>query len=115
MNISISYKFVKEHQPIEEEVGRYTGKLSKLLKVYPSDAVHIHCVFARNLHNNEHSFSLNLKLPTGTLHATGTGSGERASCKQAFRDLEEQVKKHQARLRKDHEGKRRRRLVQQFA
>jgi len=115
MNISISYKYVKAHQPVEEEVGRYTNKLSKLLKCYPSDAVHIHGVFARNLHNNEHSFSLNLKLPTGTLHATGTGSGVRASCKQAFRDLEEQVKKHQARLRKDHDWQRKRRLVQQFA
>ncbi|MBZ5702598.1 MAG: HPF/RaiA family ribosome-associated protein [Acidobacteriia bacterium] len=115
MNISISYKYVQSRQPVEEEIGRYTGKLSKLLKCYPSDAVHIHGVFARNLHNSEHSFSLNLKLPTGTLHATGTGSDVRASCKQAFRDLAEQVKKHQARLRKDHDWQRKRRLVQQFA
>ena len=115
MNISISYKYVKSHQPVEEEIGRYAGKLSKLLKCYASDAVRIHGVFARNLHNNEHSFSLNLKLPTGTLHATGTGSGVRASCKRAFRDLEQQVKKHQARLRKDHAWKRKRRLIAEFA
>ncbi len=52
--------------------------------------------------------SLNLCLPTGTLHATGTGESVRATCKQAFSELEVQVKKHQSRLRRDYEWKRKR-------
>ncbi|MBZ5528256.1 MAG: HPF/RaiA family ribosome-associated protein [Acidobacteriia bacterium] len=115
MNISISYKHVKTHEPVEEEVNRYAGKLEKLLKSYAADSVQIHGVFARNPHNFESSFSLNLKLPSGTLHSTGTGSGVRASCKQAFNDLEEQVKKHQSRLRRDHEWKRKGRPVKRVA
>lgn len=115
MNISITYKHVKAHNPVEEEISRYSGKLKKLLKSYDSDAVQVHGVFARNPHNFENTFSLNLKLPGGTLHATGTGSGVRASCKEAFRDLEEQVKKHQARLRHDYEWKRKGRPVRRVA
>jgi len=47
-------------------------------------------------------------LPTGTLHATGVGDNIRAACKKAFAELEVQVKKHQSRLRKDYEWKRKR-------
>ena len=65
-------------------------------------------MFTKNPHREENSFSLNLSLPTGTLHATGTGENVRASCKQAFTELESQLKKHQSRLRKDYEWKRKR-------
>jgi ribosome-associated translation inhibitor RaiA len=57
---------------------------------------------------DEHSCTLNLSLPTGTLHAIGTGANVRAGCKKAFSELEAQVKKHQANLRKDYEWKRKR-------
>jgi len=43
------------------------------------------------------------------MHATGTGENVRAACKQAFTELEAQVKKHQSRLRHDHEWKRKQR------
>src|SRR6195256_4815617 len=67
-----------------------------------------HGGFSKNPHNQEHSFSINLSLPTGTLHATGVGGNIRAACKKAFAELEVQVKKHQSRLRKDYEWKRKR-------
>ncbi len=108
MKLSISYKYVESHKPVEVEAARYMSKLSRLLKAYEPDLVQLHGVFSRNPHNQEHSFSLNLSLPTGTLHATGTGENVRASCKQAFSELEAQVKKHQSRLRKDYEWKRKR-------
>ncbi len=108
MNISISYKHVKSHKSVEDEIERYTKKLGKLLRSYAPDLVQLRGVFAKNPHNEQHSFSLNLSLPTGTLHATGTGSGVRTSCKQAFSELESQVKKHQSRLRRDYQWKRKR-------
>jgi ribosome-associated translation inhibitor RaiA len=49
-----------------------------------------------------------LSLPTGTLHATAASTSVRSSCKKAFTELEAQVKKHQSRLRKDYEWKRKR-------
>ncbi len=108
MKLSISYKNVEPHKPAEKEVERYAGKLSRLLKSYEPDLVLLHGVFSKNPRREENSFSLNLSLPTGTLHATGTGDNVRASCKQAFAELESQLKKHQSLLRRDYEWKRKR-------
>jgi ribosomal subunit interface protein len=108
MKLSISYKHVDSQQPVEAEVGRHVEKLSKLLRSYSPDLVQLHGVFSSNPHKEEQSCALNLSLPTGTLHATGVGPNVRASCKKAFSELEAQVKKHQSRLRKDHEWKRKR-------
>ena len=108
MRVSISYKHVTSHDRVEVELERRTNKLKKLLKSYQPDLVQLHGSFAKNPRDEEHSLSLNLSLPTGTLHATGKGSNVRASCKQAFSELESQVKKHQSRLRKDYEWKRKR-------
>jgi ribosomal subunit interface protein len=108
MKLSISYKHVDAHEAVEKQNERHVVKLSKLLKSYEPDLVQLHGVFSKNPHNQEHSFSLNLSLPTGTLHATGVGDNVRAACKEAFTELEVQVKKHQSRLRKDYEWKRKR-------
>ncbi len=108
MKLSISYKHVESHEAVETETSRSIRKLARLLKSYEPDLVQLHGVFSKNPHKEEHFLSLNLSLPTGTLHATGTGSNVRASCKQAFSELEVQVKKHQSRLRRDYEWKRKR-------
>ena len=108
MRLSVSYKNVEPHKPAENEIEKYANKLNRLLKSYDPDLVQLHGVFSKNPHREELSFSLNLSLPTGTLHATGTGENVRASCKQAFAELQAQVKKHQSRLRKDYEWKRKR-------
>lgn len=109
MKFSISYKHVEAHESVETDCAHFVEKLSRLLKFYEPDLVQVHGVFSQNAHKEEHSFSLNLSLPTGTLHATGTGENVRAACKAAFAELESQVKKHQSRLRHDHEWKRKQR------
>ena len=108
MKITLNYKHVDLHAPVEKEVARHLHKLGKLLKSYSPDLVQLHGAFEKHLRWSEFSFSLNLSLPTGTLHATGSGRDTRGSLKQAFADLEHQVKKHQAKLRKDYEWKRKR-------
>jgi ribosomal subunit interface protein len=109
MKLSISYKHVESHQAVETQANRAVEKLIRLLKCYEPDLVQLHGVFSQNPHKDEYSFSLTLSLPTGAMHATGTGENVRAACKQAFRELETQVKKHQSRLRHDHEWKRKQR------
>jgi ribosomal subunit interface protein len=108
MKLSISYKRVESQESVEKDVRRHVDKLNKLLKSYSPDLVQLHGVFAVNAHKEEQSCTLNLSLPTGSLHATGTGKNVRASCKKAFRELESQVKKHQSLLRKDYQWKRKR-------
>jgi ribosomal subunit interface protein len=108
MKLSMSYKHVEAQKPVEAEIERHVGKLGKLLQSYSPDLVQLHGAFSKNSKTEENSCALNLSLPTGTLHATGSGRNMRTSCKQAFSELEGQVKKHQSRLRKDYEWKRKR-------
>ena len=112
MKLSISYKHVDSQEPVEVEVQRHVVKLNKLLQSYSPDLVQLHGVFSKNPHKEEQSCTLNLSLPTGTLHATGVALNVLAGCKKAFSELEAQVKKHQSRLRKDHEWKRKRPRVE---
>jgi ribosomal subunit interface protein len=108
MKIAISYKHIELREPVETQAGHYLAKLGKLLKSYSADLVQLHAGFEKHPRKEEFSFSLNLSLPTGILHATGIGTDVRSSVKQAFEELESQVKKHQSRLRKDYEWKRKR-------
>ena len=108
MNISVSYKDVELREPVEAEVSRHLPKLERLLKSYNSDLVQVRGSFEKHPRKMEYAFSLNMTLPTGTLHATGEGPDVRLSVKQAFSELESQVKKHQSKLRKDYEWKRKR-------
>lgn len=108
MKLSISYKHVESQESVEKDVERHLGKLNRLLKTYAPDLVQLHGVFGANSHRGEQTCTLNLSLPTGSLHATGTGKNVRACCKKAFSELEAQVKKHQSLLRKDYEWKRKR-------
>ena len=108
MKITLNYKHVDLRAPVEKEVARSVQKLAKLLKSYSPDLVQIHGAFEKHPRRPEFAFSLNLSLPTGTLHATGTGPDTLASVKDAFAELAGQVKRHQARLRKDYEWKRKR-------
>jgi ribosome-associated translation inhibitor RaiA len=108
MKLSIVFKEVEKHAPAETEVRRYAGKLSKLLKNYDPDLVQLHCVFCVVPRTEEFGLALNLALPTGTLHATAKSKHLRVTCKSAFAELETQMKKHLARLRKDYEWKRKR-------
>ncbi len=110
MKLSISYKHVELQEPVEKDVQHRVEKLNKLLKVYAPDLVQLHGVFAANPHKEEYSCTLNLSLPTGSLHATGEGKNFLAACKKAFSELEAQTKKHQALLRKDYQWKRKRPL-----
>jgi ribosomal subunit interface protein len=107
MNLSISNKHTDPN--VEADTTRAVEKLKRLLKAYEPDLVQLHGVFSQSQHTQDHTFSLNLSLPTGTLHSTATSESVRAACKKAFAELESQVKKHQSRLRHDHEWKRKHR------
>jgi ribosome-associated translation inhibitor RaiA len=109
MHVSISYKHVESQKPVAAEVGRRVNKLGKLLRSYAPDLIQLHGVFGRNRRTSEESCSLTLSLPTGRLHATGTGANVLGGCKKAFSEIETQLKKHQSLLRKEHEWKRKRR------
>jgi len=115
MNVSVNYNHMEEREPVEKEVSRFVNKLGKLLKSYSPDLVQLHGAFEKHPRRVEYQFTLNLSLPTGTLHVTGVGPDVRLSVKQAFGELEHQVKKHVSKLRRDYQWKRKRPRGQAFA
>jgi ribosome-associated translation inhibitor RaiA len=115
MKLSINYKHVESHKPVEVEVARHVAKLEKLLKSYAPDLVQLHGGFSLNPRTEYISCVLTLSLPSGRMHATGEAAAVRTSCKKAFSELESQVKKHQAKLRKDYEWKRKRPRIREEA
>jgi ribosomal subunit interface protein len=110
MKTSFTYKHVDARQPVEKAVERYVAKLSKLLKTYQPDLPQLHGVISREGRPENSTCALTLHLPSHTIHATSTAENARASCKEAFAELEAQLKKHKALLRKDYEWKRKRPL-----
>jgi ribosome-associated translation inhibitor RaiA len=108
MKLSISCRVEEWRESIEEETRRQVAKMEKLLKRYAPDLVQLHGSIEKRPRKREYLFSLNLSLPTGTLHATGEAVDVRACVKAAFAEIEAQIKKHMALLRKDFEWKRKR-------
>ena len=108
MKLSISYKLEEWQESIEKETQRHVVKMGKLLKRYAPDLVQLRCTIEKRPRKQEYLFSVNLSLPTGTLHATGEAADVRKSVKTAFAEIETQIKKHMAILRKDYQWKRKR-------
>ena len=108
MKVSMSYGLKEWREPIEKETERRSAKLEKLLSRYEPDLVMLHGSIEKKSRKEEYNFSLNLSLPTGTIHAVGQGTDVRKSVKAAFSEIEAQIKKHMALLRKDYEWKRKR-------
>jgi ribosome-associated translation inhibitor RaiA len=108
MKISFNHIRADLRQAIERVTAHHLAKLEKLLKRYAPDLVQLHGGLQERPRKADFSFSLNLALPTGTLHATGIAADAPSSVRIAFVELEEQLKKHKEKLRKDYEWKRKR-------
>jgi ribosomal subunit interface protein len=108
MKITYSHIEPEFRQAVERESQRHIEKLNRLLKRYAPDLVVLHGSLEKTPRKTEYTFSVNLTLPTGTLHASAAGADVRSSAKAAFAELESQVKKHQEKLRKDYVWKRKR-------
>ena len=108
MKITYSQIDAEVRASIEQEFERHINKLNRLLERYAPDLVQLHASVEKIPRKQQYCFSLNLILPTGTLHASGDGVEVRSGAKVAFAEIESQVKKHQEKLRKDYTWKRKR-------
>ncbi len=111
MKLTIRNAHEEWRKPVEMEPlpGKCRGKLEKLLKRYdPDPVIQLHANIEKHARKETYTFTLNLSLPTGTLHATGEGEDVLASVKICFAEIITQCKKHQSLLRKDYEWKRKR-------
>ena len=108
MKISLSYRGLAAHNGFEQLVTRYCGKIEKLLTAYHPDLVQCHAAVELHPKKKEYVLSLNLVLPTATLHAINTAKDAHSTVRVAFADLQSQIKKHKGKLRHDYEWKRKR-------
>jgi ribosome-associated translation inhibitor RaiA len=108
MKTAISYKNVEQPSAVEPAVERHVEKIATLLKAYEPDLVQLHGSFEKHTKRATIAFDVSVSLPTGTLHATGEAPDPALSVRKGFTDLEAQIKKHQSRVRRDHEWKRKR-------
>ena len=77
MKLSINYKHVESHKPVEVEVARHVAKLEKLLKSYAPDLVLLHGGFSVNPRTQDTACALTLSLPSVALRATGEAAARR--------------------------------------
>jgi len=108
MKTAISYKNVEVPSTVEPAVERHIEKIGVLLGSYDPDLVQLHGSFEKHTKRSSYAFDVSVSLPTGTLHATGEAADAVTSARKGFSELEAQIKKHQSRLRKDYEWKRKR-------
>ncbi|HMD31053.1 MAG TPA: HPF/RaiA family ribosome-associated protein [Candidatus Acidoferrales bacterium] len=108
MKISVSYRGLENHNGFEKLVGQYCGKMEKLLTAYNPDLVQCHAAIEYHPKKGEYALSLNLVLPTGTLHALNTAKAAHSTVRVAFAEVQRQLKKHKEKLRHDYEWKRKR-------
>jgi ribosomal subunit interface protein len=111
MKIAISYKNVEAPSTVEPAVQRHVEKIGMLLRSYDPDLVQLHGSFEKHPRRTSYAFDVSVSLPTGTLHATGEAPDPLRSARKGFAELESQIKKHQSRLRKDYQWKRKRPLA----
>lgn len=115
MKVALRHANEDWREPIERETKHHIAKIEKLLKRYAPDLVQLHGDIKKQPRKESYVFTLNISLPTGTLHATGEGDDVLKSVKAAFAEIEKQIKKHMALLRKDYEWKRKRPHAKQTA
>lgn len=108
MKITYSHMEVEFRKAVQVDLTHGIEKLERLLRKYDPDLVQLHCSLETIARTGQFCFALGVTLPTGTLHSSTTAGDMRNSTKTAFADLESQVKKHQQKLRKDYEWKRKR-------
>jgi ribosome-associated translation inhibitor RaiA len=108
MKTSIQRGDIKMLPADESVTERHLKKMGALLKTYDPDLVQFRGTFKKQARRTAFVFEATLSLPTGTLHATGEGPAPGAAARQGFAELESQIKRHQALLRKDYQWKRKR-------
>ena len=98
MNVHVSYKAHKTPE-VEQQIHIQVEKLQKRLQVFRPDLIHLHATVEPSSGKEGVCLSLNLRLPSGQMACSRSGSSAVATVKAAFDDLSEQLGKHKARLR----------------
>jgi len=107
MNVQLVYKSGKTPD-IEREFQHQLRKLERRLQIFKPDLVSFHATLDQR-NGQGPSTSLNLRLPSGQLAAQSSGDTLLIAVKNAFAELDSQLKRHKDLLREKWERRARRR------
>ena len=108
MKMNLSFRGLTTHDGVERLFTHYCAKMEKFLSAYEPDLVLCHGAMEFSKKKNHYGLSVNLTLPTATLHAVASAKDVTTTVQEAFSELEGQIKKHKEKLRHEHEWKRKR-------
>lgn len=106
MNVHISYK-VHKTPDIEREINHLVEKLTRRLRAFRPDLVHLKGLIEQNSPREGAVVSWHLRLPSGQMAAHESAANVLGALKAASDDLVLQVGKHKAQLRSSHKWHRR--------
>lgn len=101
MEVHFAYHHVVRTAQLDKVISAHADKLTKMLKHFSPDVIHLHGVLEHHTSREIPACSLNLSLPSAVLHATETGDSILSALQEAFKDLLRQVTKHKTRLRRE--------------
>ena len=106
MKHQIALKNIEHEASIQERLNFFISKLETQLASLPPDLVFLHGVLEKHPKRQFYHLSLNLNLPGRTLSAREGKSKLEAVLNAAFQEIDRQLKKHKAFLRREHIWKR---------
>jgi RNA polymerase sigma factor (sigma-70 family) len=110
MNVHFTYKLSKTPD-VENVIKTQIEKLRKRLQVFKPDMISLHGIIDEGPKNG-YVVSLNLRLPSGQMAARNAAETAGGALRSCFESLLEQVNKHKAQLRSQHQWPRQRRVHQ---
>lgn len=101
MEVQFAYHHVVRTAQLDKAIAANGEKVSKLLKHFAPDLIHLHGVLEYHTSREIPTCSLNLSLPSAVLHASETGDSILSALQDCFKELIRQVGKHKDRLRRE--------------
>ncbi|MBV9669991.1 MAG: sigma-70 family RNA polymerase sigma factor [Acidobacteriales bacterium] len=100
MNVHITNRANRSTE-VENEINQQITKLTRRMRVFRPELVHLHVDLApgSSKRNGGLSANLNLRMPSGQIHAASAAQQGIAAIKDAFRDLTTQLDAHKEHLR----------------
>lgn len=101
MEVHFAYHHVVRTAQLDKIIAANADKVSRLLKHFSPDAIHLHGVLEYHTNREIPTCSLNLSLPSAVLHASETSDSILSAMQECFKELLRQVQKHKDRLRRE--------------
>jgi len=102
MQSNVEFKDFEPPKQITSLVDRLTSKLEKNIKTFSSDAVRLRLMVEHNSARKLYTASLTLDVPGKTIAGKEEQHDFQAALRVVFEEVDRQLKKYKANLRKEH-------------